>query len=351
MQTQWQTFLIEQGGKLDAQQRIRFDQTQASLASLSDTPIITGLDHYGLIQVSGDDARSFLQAQFSNDINLIDSDHVQFSAYCNPKGRMLAQFLVIPHDNDYLLVLPREILDKTLSRLRMFVLRSAVTLTDISDSYACFGILSANGSALPDNLLVLPPDPYSQSTIEQAHVIQLPAPVKRYLIVATLEKAQVLWQQLAPHCQIADASSWDWADIQAGLPSVWTPTVEEFVPQMMNLELIGGVSFKKGCYPGQEIVARMHYLGKPKRRMFRLHTEDRNIPAPGTDIYLAEGETQSIGKVVLAQASQDGGVDLLAVLLITHINNGNWRLGSPQGPVLALQTLPYEVDISEQTAS
>ena len=179
---------------------------------------------------------------------------------------------------------------------------------------------------------------------EQNLFIKLPGPIPRYLVIAELAQAKALWHQLSAQISTSGASVWHWSDIQAGLPSIWSPTVEEFVPQMMNLELIGGVSFKKGCYPGQEIVARMHYLGKPKRRMFRLHSQANQPAAPGADIYLADGDGQSAGKVVMAEPSVGDGCDLLAVLQLIHANGADLRLGDRQGEALQMQSLPYALE-------
>lgn len=345
MPTTWQNFLLEHGGQLDVRNQIQFGDVRQSIAALSEHNTLASLDHYGLVYVSGADAKSFIQAQFSNDIELINDQHVQFSAYCNPKGRMLAQFLVIPYQQGYLLLVAREILDKTLARLRMFVLRSAVTLEDITEQRVCLGLL---GHSMENDLASISPDlpheDYACVSYEQKLFIKLPSPISRYLLVAELTVAKQLWTDALPDFKRSSANVWHWADIQAGLPSIWANTVEEFVPQMMNLELIGGVSFKKGCYPGQEIVARMHYLGKAKRRMFRLHTELDSVPQAGTDIYLAQGNGQSAGKVVIAEPAATSGVDLLAVLQLSHIKDSDLRLGDVAGSPLHMQTLPYAIE-------
>ena len=282
MATAWQNFLLEQGAQLDEREQIQFGNARDAIQRLTEHNTLASLDHFGVIHAHGDDAKAFIQAQFSNDVNLLDAQHVQFSAYCNPKGRMLAQFLVIPYRGSFLLLLAREILDKTLARLRMFILRSAVTLDDVTEKWVCLGLIGNSLSeVLPEGGTHLPQDNFMLTQHEQNLFIKLPGPIPRYLVIAELAQAKALWHQLSAQISTSGASVWHWSDIQAGLPSIWSPTVEEFVPQMMNLELIGGVSFKKGCYPGQEIVARMHYLGKPKRRMFRLHSQANQPAAPG----------------------------------------------------------------------
>ena len=342
MQTQWQQFLVTQGAQLDEQDQVAFSNLAEAIAGLDTSGIICTLDHLGCIRASGNDAQSFLQGQLSNDIAELQNSQVQLSAYCNPKGRMLAQFLVIPDKQDYLLLLPRTILEATLKRMRMFVLRSQVTLTDASDEIVCLGF-AGNAVATPlQAISSVPTDDYQLTQTETSLVCRLPAPLPRFLVVTNLAQATATWEQASAQLLTTDQHLWHWLDIQAGLPSIWPQTVEEFVPQMVNLELINGVNFKKGCYPGQEIVARMHYLGKPKRRMYRLSLAQGESPVPGTDLYVAGGDGQSAGKIVLAEAGPDD-CQCLAVIRTDKID-GDLRLGRDDGPTLAMAKLPYPLD-------
>jgi len=340
MQTHWQQFLLDQGAQLDDQAQVSFSNLSDAVAHIEVDGAICSLDHLGCIRATGADVQTFLQGQLSNDINQLQNAHVQLSAYCNPKGRMLAQFLVIPDQQDFLLLLPRSILEPTLKRLRMFVLRSQVTLTDASDDTVCLGIAgNAASSLLPSPV---PRQDYQLTQSDDILISQLPAPCPRYLLLCPPARATAIWQQATAQLLATDQHLWHWLDIQAGLPSIWPQTVEEFVPQMVNLELIDGVNFKKGCYPGQEIVARMHYLGKPKRRMYRLTLSAAPLPAPGTDIFEAQGDGQSAGKIVLAEASADA-TQCLAVLK-TDKAGASLRIGSPDGPAMTMASLPYSVE-------
>lgn len=342
MKNEWQNFLSQQGGSIDEHGQIKFSNSpREEIAQLASNGQLATLDYLGVIHVAGDDAQSFLQAQFSNDISAIDSTSSQISAYCNPKGRMLAQFLIISTETEYYLLLPRAILEKTLMRLRMFVLRSQVTLTDLSNDTVCLGLI---GDQIDDIGTPLPTVDYKTTHTGQMFITKIPSVPSRYLLLAPLNEARTFWQATAKSCQAVSAHSWHSLDIQAGLPNIQAETVEEFVPQMLNLELIGGVNFKKGCYPGQEIVARMHYLGKPKRRMFRLHTENEAVPQPGEDLYLHGGDDQSAGKVVMAQPASEKGTDLLAVIRLNHAGSNELRLGSANGAPLSFEQLPYPLD-------
>jgi folate-binding protein YgfZ len=227
----------------------------------------------------------------------------------------------------------------------MFVLRSAVTLEDISEHAICLGIIGQDAqSRLPAGWPELPQENYVVAHQELNLLIKLPGPQPRYLLICPLATATAIWSELSSRLTVSGSETWLWSDIQSGLPSVWPATVEQFVPQMLNLDLIGGVNFNKGCYPGQEIVARMHYLGKAKRRMFRLHSPQSTIPAPGTHLYLADGDGQSAGQVVIATPAADTGVDMLAVVQLAPLQEDNLRLGDVTGPVLLRQPLPYPVE-------
>jgi folate-binding protein YgfZ len=342
MQTQWQQFLLTQGAQLDTQDQLTFANAAEAIDGLDTSGVICTLDHLGCIHVSGPDAQTFLQGQFSNDIKQLQNTQGQISAYCNPKGRMLAHLLVMPDNDEFLLLLPRAILEPTLKRLRMFVLRSQVTLTDASDERVCLGLA---GKTIADKLsdtMQLPGDDYQVSRSDTSVICKLPAPHPRFLFVAGLEQATSLWTNLSPQLLATDQHVWHWLDIQAGLPSIWPQTVEEFVPQMVNLDLIDGVNFKKGCYPGQEIVARMHYLGKPKRRMYHLTLDQAEPPVPGTDIYVAGGDGQSAGKIVLAESRQQD-TECLAVIQNDKVH-AELRLKSGDGPKLTMAKLPYSVE-------
>jgi folate-binding protein YgfZ len=343
MQNQFQQTLLAQGARLDQSEQVEFSNLLEAITQLPSKGVICSLDHLGCIRASGEDATAFLQGQFSNDISLLQHSHVQISAYCNPKGRMLAQFLVIPDHEDFLLLLPRSLLEPTLKRLRMFVLRSKVTLTDVSNEVVCLGLAGATVAVQVNATLSLPVADYQLLRADASLVCQLPAPQPRYLVVTNPAEAVRLWQHGATSLFATDQHLWHWLDIQAGLPSIWPQTLEEFVPQMVNLEIINGVSFSKGCYPGQEIVARMHYLGKPKRRMYHLITSQAAPPQPGTDIYVAGSDGQSAGKVVIAEPGRQGGCECLAVLQNDKLH-AELRLGALDGPKLDVAKLPYTLE-------
>ena len=225
MQTQWQQFVVEQGAELDINGQAGFANFAEAISRLDASGVMCSLDHLGCIRASGADVQSFLQGQLSNDINQLQGAQAQLSAYCNPKGRMLAQFLVVPDNADFLLLLPRAILEPTLKRLRMFVLRSQVTLADASDEIVCLGLAGNGVSTPPGESLMFPADDYQLVRMQTGLACKLPAPLPRYLLITNFAHASTLWSQYSAQLLATDQHVWHWLDIQAGLPSIWVQTV------------------------------------------------------------------------------------------------------------------------------
>ena len=345
MNIDWQTLLEQQGAKLDGDQVVSFGDNDKEMQATASNHVIADLSHYGLIEAEGEDARDFLQNQFSNDMRLVSVSLSQISAYCSPKGRMLAAFRIFQQGEKFYLRLPRSILEPTLKRLRMFIMRSKVSLEDASDTQVHFGFAGPEANQrLADILDNIPTEANAVAENPGLFVIRLPDPTPRFEIYGEPEAVIALWRRLARQATPVGADCWSWLDIQAGIPEVLPPTVEAFVPQMVNLEALDGISYKKGCYPGQEVVARMHYLGKLKRRMYLAHVAGEVIPLPGDNLYSPKETDQSVGKVVEAQPGPNGGIDLLAVIQIASAENNDIHLGATEEtPRLDFQELPYTV--------
>ena len=300
---------------------------------------ITDLTHFGLIRASGADLRSFLQGQLTGDINQVSPETAQLSSYCSPKGRMLGSFWIFQRGDDLYLQLPADRLDAILRRLRMFVLRAQVTLQDASAELARFGIAGDCAAAM---LPFVPDVDKGCITRDALTVIRLPGDRPRFELIAPPARLTDLWSQMAATAEQTGPDFWSLMDIRAGIPNVFEDTVEAFVPQMANLQLIGGVSFTKGCYTGQEVVARMQYLGKLKRRMYRARIADGECPAPGTEVFSASSDSgQGAGRIVESAPSPDGGFEALAVLQISSAEAQDMRLRDADGAALELLELPY----------
>lgn len=286
---------------------------------------IAKLDQYGLLQAAGADARAFLHAQLTNDIESLAPGRACYAGWCSAKGRLLATFLVAPAAGGFLLQLSRDLAPAVAKRLSMFVLRSKVSLADATGQWTQFGLLGRGaGEPLAELGLKAPADELALSEAGGAIAVRIEP--DRFLVLAAATASN--W--LSPN---ASAEEWTLAEVRAGRPLIVQSTQDQFVPQMVNLELAGGVDFRKGCYPGQEIVARAQYRGAVKRRMYRL----RGAPLqPGQDLYSDDAPDQASGTVV---NSADG--ESLAVLQVSAVESGAPIRARPQAVALEILPLPY----------
>lgn len=304
------------------------------------------LNHLGLIAVSGPEAAAFLFKQFTSDLKLISPQRSQLSGYCNPKGRLLAIFRIFQREDIFYISLPLALLEPTLKRLKMFVLMAKVSLNDATNSLASAGLAGPAGDRLLTNLLgSIPANLDDVLHINGITVLRLPGPFPRFQLIGEANTLPAISEKLLQDASPAAISQWELQDIISGSPVILPGTVEEFIPQMVNLHLLGGVSFKKGCYPGQEIVARTQYLGKLKRRLYLAFCPTAAAISPGAGIYpSAAGVEQKAGVVVNAQPCSAQGSLLLAVIDNATATAGELYLHTPQPLRLELGALPYEVN-------
>ncbi len=343
MKDRWKAFLEDAGAEFDGARVAHFGNPEREQEVALSGLVFADLEYLGVIAVHGSDASTFLQSQLSNDIHTLDTGRSQLSAYCTPKGRMLGLMRIFRVDDGYYLRLPADSLDAVLQRLRMFVLRANVTLEDASDNFLRIGVSGTDAGAEIRNAAGVCPDAVDRVTQSGPLTIaRVPGAVPRFEVFATsLQAAQGLWDALNVRGAPVGESAWRLLEIRSGLPVVFAATAEQFVPQMANLQLVDGVSFRKGCYPGQEIVARMQYLGTLKRRMY-LGLIGQDAPVlPGDELYSGADREQPIGRIVDAQPCPDGGQLALAVLQIQSAETADVFLDSPDGPAFVLQPLPY----------
>lgn len=340
MNQDWQNFLATQGAQIQDGVVQDFGDAAAERVATRDGTVLCDLSQFGILKVSGEEAQGFLHNLFSSDVKALSPQHAQYSSFNTAKGRALATFLIWQSGTGYFLQLPRELLAPIQKKLSMYVLRSKVKIENASDSIVCLGVSGTD--AAPPLLQLFPALPQNTLDIVQhddASLIRLDA--NRFQVIATPQHATALWQQLGSKARPIGSPGWDWLNIRAGIPVILPQTQEQFVPQMANLDLIGAVNFKKGCYPGQEIVARMQYLGKNKRRMYLAHVFSATSPQAGDELFSMEMEGQSCGMVVNAQAAPGGGYDLLAVIQIASHDAFPVHLGALTGARLQFQPLPY----------
>lgn len=345
MHPEWQLFLETAGARIEQGAVFYFGPPQKDHPAGPGDTVLADLSHLGLIAAAGADAQTFLHGQFTSEVREVSEQHHQLSAYCSPKGRVLALFRLFRRGEIYYMNLPREVLETALKRLRLFVLRAKVSLVDASDKLIHIGLAGPEAPGRLTSILGTAPQLTGDSCqIEYGAglltVLRTPGPCPRFEVIGEIQDLRSLWQALSGHLTKVSAEAWTALDIRGGIPNIYAATSDAFVPQMLNLQALGAVSFSKGCYPGQEIVARMHYLGTLKRRLFRACADTISAPRPGDPVY-APGETQSIGQVVEACPDPGHGFELLAVLIIASA--GQARL---QGVELVRRELPYSLENS-----
>ncbi len=318
------------------------------------------LDTFSIIDVNGLDAVNFLHNQLSNDIQHLDDAHMRRAGLCSPKGRLLASFLVWKTINAVQLMVSADVRTSVRQHLAMFVLRSKVKLIDAHARLVCVGLAGDVCRCLAPLFPTLPDNADGKVENEAGVLIRLTdspeTAAQRFFSTSAphqAARARILW--VAPRSALnahlyaldteltrIDPAAWDWLTLQTGEPWITAATQAQFVPQMINFELIGGVNFHKGCYPGQEIVARTHYRGTLKRRMMLAHTADAQIQA-GAFVFHSLDSGQPCGTVVNAAPAPGGGSDCLVELKLAALNCGTIHFPALDGPALSLRALPYAV--------
>lgn len=320
--------------------------TQVSFPQASAQQLTAGfvvpITDAAVLSVTGADAIKFLHGQLTNDVEHLDVDDARRFGYCTAKGRLFSSLLGWRHDGGLSLMVSGTLADATRKRLSMFVLRAKVQIT--ADAKVLFGVGGAAAPSALEALGLTAPASMKLARAGDRCVIGLPAIATdgvqstRWLVCVPEAQASEVWSALASTLTPASTSIWRWSELRAGIPMIVEATREHFVPQSVNLELVGGLSFTKGCYPGQEVVARSQYLGKLKRRSFLAHV-DAVEPAPGSDINDGQGG-EPCGEVIMAAPSPAGGVDLLFESRIDAIAQGALRVADQP---LSMLALPYDI--------
>ncbi len=348
MNAEWNHVLKLAGAELEADQVRHFGEPERELHAALTGDFCCDLSHWGLIAARGPDTERFLQGQLTCDVRQATSERSLPGAYCSPKGRILASFRLFRRGDATYLELPGPLVAPTLTRLRKYVLMAKTTLEDASDALARFGVAGPHAATLLHAALGAIPESINGvihagvSDAESVTVIRLFGPIPRFELHGPAQRLAEIWNALRPNVTLAGAEPWRLLDILAGVPTVYPETVEAFVPQMTNLHLLQGVSFQKGCYTGQEVVARTHYLGKLKRRMYLARVDSPTPPRPGDPLFSPQADaSQSAGRLADACRHPEGGYAVLAVALIECAEHGVLQLGNTSGPVLRLEPLPY----------
>jgi tRNA-modifying protein YgfZ len=337
-QTNWKEFLATEHLAPDGES---FGDLPGELLAAEGGTVVVPLTEYGVIRATGEDAADFLHNLLSNDVKNLASDGVRFAGLCTAKGRLLATFHIWYDGPDVLLAVSADILAAILKKLSMYILRSKVKLSEAD--VVLLGLSGTQAADVVREVFGVSPQPMQTAAVIGGQLLGLGA--DRFLLALAPEPACNTWTKLVAKAQPAGAATWRRVEIAAGQPRVVAATQEAFVPQMVNMEApaVGGVSFSKGCYPGQEIVARTQYLGKVKRRMYRAHMD--TPLSPGTDVFTPESGEQHCGALVTVAPAPGGGYDCLLVVQSSGAEAGEVYAGKPGGPPrLTLGQLPYTID-------
>lgn len=318
MKPEWKAFLIDCGAEFEGDSLVSFGNPERERRIAPQGAILCDLSHFGLISVAGDDATTFLQGQLTNDIRLVSDTQSQLSAWCTAKGRALATFFITQRQGRYYLSVSRDLLEPTLKRLRMYVLRAKVVLEDSSTGLVHFGYAAPDGDTrLKEILGIAPEQAYATVQTKGMTIMRQPAPIPRFKILGELEDARQLWERLNVNAACVGRSTWEYFNIRSGVPMVTAASSEAWVPQMLNMHLIDGVSFTKGCFPGQEVVARLKYLGKSKRQMYRIGIPHCFKP-PVVGTHFASNDDPEAGTILNATLNPEGETEALAVMKIAE---------------------------------
>lgn len=345
MNNDWKKYLQDNGGTFDSNGLSIIDESPSSFPDTTGTDIICDLSCFDTIVVAGDDAAEFMQGQFTNDVMQVDDDHSQLSGFCNSKGRMIANFRLFQHQQNYFISIRNDLTERSLSHLQNYILRAQVAIQDISEQLVHLGVSGDNTSNLLSPFIAeLNDEVDSISHNEDYIAIRVAGSPVRYEIFCSPDKAVGLWQQISQQARAVNSSYWDYLNIVNGLPMIDSRTSEAFVPQMANMELINGVSFEKGCYTGQEIVARTHYLGKQKRRSYHLKIYCETAPEPGAALATGtSSENQYTGTLVVVVETGEGTYHALAVVQIAAAESGDLIL-KDQPSEITIEPLPYSLE-------
>lgn len=343
---QWRTFLESNGAEFDDERLVNFGNDQRESRAALGGDIFCDLSHYRLLAIQGNDNIGFLQGQLTSDIEALSDERSLLAGFCTPKGRLISNFRLIRNGQTVFAILPEDMLQAVLTGLQHYVISADVQMGDASAALVHFGASGEKATQiLAQQLGGLPADIGDVLQHPKHMVVRIAA--NRFEIFGNLEDCQALWTSLDVHCTAVGGDNWEALNIRDGIPDITAATTEAFVPQMVNLDLLGGINFEKGCYTGQEIVARTHYLGKQKRRMYRIGIHCDQAPVAGDELSSeGAGENQYTGTIVNAQADALDGYEALAVIDIKAAESGKLMMKG-QDSKIELLDLPYSLQGTE----
>ena len=344
MNNDWKNFLLKNGAEQDESGLFVFNPPFADYAETEDNDCICDLSQFSTVVIAGGDAKEFLQGQFTNDVNNINEENSQLSGFCNNKGRMIANYRLFQHQTNYFISIRNDLVERSIDHLQKYILRAEVAIQDISEQLIHIGISGKNTETLlAPYIEKLDSTVDSVSSNDNYIAIRIAGSTPRYEIFCSFENAVKLWQELGEKIRIVNSEYWNYLNIKNGLPFIDSTTSEKFVPQMANMELINGISFEKGCYTGQEIVARTHFLGKQKRRTYRISITSDTEPKIGEQLATdTSTENQNTGTLVTLYPVAENRYEALAVIQIKSAEEEKLKLKG-SGAKVNLLDLPYSL--------
>jgi hypothetical protein len=352
---EWLEFLTSQKAEFDSSGKIAtFGQTELERFLIKNGPVLTSLTHQGLIKVSGTDAVSFLQGQLTTDINQITENHAQLSAYCDPKGQVLAIFLIFKYQENLYLSFNQSLKEAIIKRLSMFVMRSDVQLTDVSNQLIHIGFAGDFADLdIQRRLNTKIKCEYETTLIQEEGMeticaIKVPGPYHKYELFGPADQMKKVWKSLKSNADVTNSYDWNLLNIASGTPDITEQTSAQFLAQFLNLDKLNAINFQKGCFPGQEMIARVHYRGKVTKRMFRIRTEAVLNLKPGKILFLIDHEGKKYKlTVITANPNIFEGTLCLAIGTLKSLESIEGDLFTESGELAFIEPLPYSVTDDE----
>ncbi|MBN2864805.1 MAG: folate-binding protein YgfZ [Thiotrichales bacterium] len=348
----WTEFLTEQGAQFTEDNRIiTFGHPDIERFLIKNGPVLTNLSHHALLKVSGTEAFSFLQGQLTSDLSTIQGNGAQLSAYCDPKGNVLVVFLIFKRDGDFFLSYDGSLKDVIQKRLTMFVMRADVQITDVSNDMIHIGFAGEFGDLdIQRRLNTKIKAVYEAGSVEEegmqdVFVVKVPGPYHKYELFGPADQMTQAWLKLRDNSDVTNTQDWNLLNIAAGVPEITAANTGQFIGQFLNLDKLEAINFKKGCFPGQEIIARVHYRGKVTKRMFRVRIEEKVTLASGDDLILQDnkGKKHSLSVINANPDVYSTHTLCLAVGTLKSLDAVEGDLMTESGKLAILEPLPYSI--------
>ena len=351
MNIDWKQFLNEQGAQFDENNDIKtFGLPEIEHFMVKHGPIVSDLSKQALIKASGEEVFSFLQGQFSNDLKEVTDAKAQLTAYCDPQGKVLALIIVFKIAESYFLSFDESLKETILKRLSMFKMMAKVELEEISEELIQIGYAGEFADLdLQRDFTLKTKDTYQvevidSQDIQNVTVIKVPGPYHNYRLFGNMDMMKSIWKTLKSNGEAVGSLDWTLLDIVSGQPVINHQTTEQFIAQFINLDKLNAINFKKGCYPGQEIIARTHYRGKATKRMLRIHTKAKLEAKAGEEIKLQDATERSYKFIVISAAPEIyEGTIALVVTTVKALESIKGDLKNENSDVFTIEPMPYDL--------